>query len=88
MHQRHQPQILPRRLSNVLRRALDAKRRVLVGYDVIFVFRVDGLVLWRDVDFVVGELVLAKVFKEVGVAGAVHVHVRVGRVFVLDGKMG
>jgi hypothetical protein len=45
-------------------------------------------VLWRDVDFVVGELVLAKVFKEVGVAGAVHVHVRVGRVFVLDGKMG
>lgn len=67
----------------MLRRPLDAKRGMLVWDYVVFVFGVDRLVLGRDVDFVVGQLVLAEVLEEVRVAGAVHVHVGEARVFVL-----
>lgn len=53
-HQLFQAQILPRALLLRLGGALDAKRGVLVGDDVVFVFRVGRLVLWRDVDLFVG----------------------------------
>lgn len=56
---------------------------MLVGYDVILVFRIDGLEMWWDVDLVGGQLVLAEVFEEIRVAGSVHVHVGVRGVFIL-----
>ena len=55
-HQLLQPQVLPRALLLRLGGALDAKRGVLVGNDVVFVFRVGRLVLWRNVDFFVGKV--------------------------------
>ena len=57
------------------RRALDAKRRMLVGHYIIFVFWIDGLVVRRHVDLVVGKLVFAEVLEEVGVSGTVEVDV-------------
>lgn len=42
---------------------------------VVFVLRVDGLVVRRHVDVVVRELVAAEVFEEVGDAAAGEVHV-------------
>ena len=59
---------------------------MLVWYYIILIFWVDRLVVWRDVDFVVGELVFAEVFEEVCVAGAREVDVGVGGVFGLWGK--
>lgn len=56
---------------------------MLVGHDIVLVFWVDGLVLGRDKDLVVGQPVFADVFKEVGVARVVHVHRGVAAVFVL-----
>jgi len=54
---------------------------MLVGNYIIFIFWIDRLVVRRHIDFVVGELVFAEVFEEVGVAGAVEVDVGVGGVF-------
>jgi hypothetical protein len=59
---------------------------VLVWYYIILVFWVDRLVVCRDVDFVVGELVFAEIFEEVCVAGASEVDVGVGGVFGLWGE--
>jgi hypothetical protein len=56
---------------------------VLIRYHVILVFWVDGPVLRRDVNLVVGELVLAEVLEEIRVAGAMHVHIVEARVFGL-----
>lgn len=50
LHQLLQPQVLPSGLPFRLSGALDPKRSVLVGYDVVFVLGVDGLVVRRDVD--------------------------------------
>jgi hypothetical protein len=49
---------------------------MLIRHDIVFVFRVDGLVNRWNVDLVIGELVLAEVLEEVCVAGAVHVDER------------
>lgn len=56
---------------------------MLIRDNVILVFWVDGPVLRRDVNLVVGELVLAEVLEDVRVAGAMHVHIVEARVFVL-----
>ena len=50
---------------------------MLVRDYIVFVFGVDGLVVWRHVYFVVGELIFAEVFEEVRVAGSVEVDVGV-----------
>lgn len=83
MHQFPEPQVLPRRFCSSLRRTLDAKGCVLVGHHVILVLRVDGLMLRRDIDFVVREAVFAEVLEQVGIARSVHVHIGEGAVFVL-----
>lgn len=57
---------------------------MLVGDDVVLILRVDGLVLGRDVDLIIGEAVLAEVLEEVGVALVVEVDIRDGGVFVLQ----
>jgi hypothetical protein len=51
---------------------------MLIRHDIVFVFRVNGLVDGRNVDLVIGELVLAEILEEVCVAGAVHVNEREG----------
>lgn len=83
-HEVCKAEILPHGFLGLLGGALDAKGGVLVGHHVILVLRVDGLVLRRDVDVVRGEPVFAKVVKEVGIAGAMHVDVGEAGVFVLD----
>ena len=83
VHEITQAKVLPRWLLVPLRGTLDAKRSMLVRYHIVFIFRVDRLMLGRDVYFVVGEAIAAEVLEEVGVAGAVHVHLGESRVFVL-----
>lgn len=51
---------------------------------IVFVFGIDGLVVWRDVHVVVGELVAAEVFEEVGDATAGEVDVGSAGVFGLE----
>lgn len=75
-HEITQTQIFPSCATGLLRRALDAKRRVLIGNNVVLILRIDGLVLWRNVDLVVWELVFAEIFKEVRMALLTHVNVR------------
>ena len=60
---------------------------MLVGHHVVLIFRVYGLVLGFDENFVAGELVAAEVLEEVGIAGAVEVDVGVGGVLVLGGRL-
>jgi hypothetical protein len=59
-----------------LRCSLNTKGGVLIGNNVIFVLRVDGLMYGRDIYLVIRESVLAKVLEEVCVASAVHVDER------------
>jgi hypothetical protein len=49
----------------------------LIGYHIVLVFGIDGLVVRWHVDLVIGELVFAEVFEEVRVAGSVEVNVGV-----------
>jgi hypothetical protein len=84
LHQLRKSQILPRSLLNLLRRPLDPKCRMLIRHYIVLIFRIDGLVVWRDVYLVVWEFVFAKVFEEVRVPGPVEVDVGVGRVFGLE----
>ncbi|KAI0471121.1 hypothetical protein GGR56DRAFT_132383 [Xylariaceae sp. FL0804] len=63
--------------------ALDAEGGVLVGNHVVLVLGVDGLVLRRHVDVVVGQPVAAEVLEQVRVARPLLVHVRVAAVLVL-----
>jgi hypothetical protein len=56
---------------------------MLIGDYIIFVFRVDGLVMGWDVDLIVGKFVFTEVFEEVGVSRAREVDVGVGGVFGL-----
>lgn len=84
-HQPRQPQIPPSRFPRFLRCALDPEGRVLVRHDVVFVVRVDGLVLRRDRDFLGGEFDAVEVFEEVGVVGGVEVDVGEGGVAGLEG---
>lgn len=51
---------------------------MLVGDHVVLVLRVNRLMLGWDVNLVRGEFVLAEIFEEIGVAGAVEVNVREG----------
>jgi hypothetical protein len=54
---------------------------MLVRYYVVFILWVYGLVMWRDIDLVVGELVPAKIFEEIGVPWRMEVQRGVGGVF-------
>ena len=83
MHQLAQPQILPGGLLHLLGGLCDAEGGVLVGDHVVLVLRVDGLQVRGHVNLVGGQLVLAKVVKEVGDPGRGHVDVRVVSVLVL-----
>jgi hypothetical protein len=56
---------------------------MLVRHYIVFIFWIDRLVVRRDVDLVVWELVFAEVFEEVRVTGPVEVDVGVGGVFRL-----
>jgi hypothetical protein len=58
---------------------------MLIGHYIVLIFRIDGLVVRRNVDLIIGELVFAEVFEEVRVPGSVEVNVGIGRVFGLDG---
>lgn len=83
MHELRQTKIFPSGLFYFLRGLLYPERGVLVGDDIVFVLRVDGLQVGRDVDIVGGELVLAEILKKVGVARVLHVNVGIDCVFVL-----
>lgn len=48
---------------------------MLVWDYIVFVFGIDGLVVRRHVDLVVGQLVFAEVFEKVRVSGAVEVYI-------------
>jgi hypothetical protein len=77
-HQVIEPEIPPRRFLLGLRRALDAKRGVLIWNDVILIFRVDGLQVRRNIDVFWRELGGGRVCKgleEVGMVRVVHVKV-------------
>lgn len=64
---------------------MDAKGGVLVGHNVVLVLGVDGAVLWRHPDVVVGQAAVraAEVLEEVGVPCGVEVDLGVAGVFVL-----
>lgn len=74
------PQILPHSLPLRTSSSLDPKRRVLVGDNVVLVFRVHGLVLRGQENFVGEERRARKVFEEVGMPGGVEMQVRAGGV--------
>jgi hypothetical protein len=57
---------------------------MLIWYYIVLIFRVDGLVVRRNVDLIIRELVFAEVFEEVRVPGSVEVNVGIGGVFGLD----
>jgi hypothetical protein len=83
-HEIAEPQIPPRGLPAALGRLLNAKRGVLVRHHVVLILWVDGLVMRRDVDLVVGQLVLAKVLKQVRVPRPLHVYICITPVLVLS----
>ncbi len=56
---------------------------MLIWYHVVLIFGIQGLIVRRDVDIVIWELVFAEVFEEVGVSGAVEVDICVAGVFGL-----
>lgn len=58
---------------------------MLIGHYIVLIFRVDGLIVRRNVDLIIGELVFAEVFEEVRVPRSVEVNVGIGGVFGLDG---
>lgn len=60
------------------------KEKWVSGRTVVFVFGIDGLVVRRDVHVVVGELVAAEIFKEVGDAAAGEVDIGSAGVFGLE----
>ena len=62
---------------------MDTERRVLVGYNIVFIFRVQRLVLGRHKNLVIWQLVLAEVLKEVCIPRTVEVYIRVVGVFGL-----
>ena len=50
LHQLLQPKILPSRFLSRLCGSRDAKRGMLVGHYIVLVFRIRGLMVWRDID--------------------------------------
>ena len=75
-----QSEIFPHDLFGFLRSLLDSKRGVLIWYDIILVFGVDGLVLRRQEDLVWEQRCTREVFEKVGVPGRMEVEVRARRV--------
>lgn len=57
---------------------------MLVGDNIVFILRVQRLVLSRHKDLVIWKLVLAEILEEVGIPRAVEVYVRVVGVFRLQ----
>jgi hypothetical protein len=55
IHKRLKPEIPPNSLMPAVHGARNTKRGMLVRHDVVFIFRVWGLVLGRDVDVFDGE---------------------------------
>jgi hypothetical protein len=62
---------------------LNAERSVLIRDYIVFVFRVDRLVMGRDVDFIVWKFVFAKVLEQVCISRAIEMDVGVVGVFRL-----
>jgi hypothetical protein len=58
---------------------------VLIRHHIVFIFRIQWLVMGRNVNLIVGELVFAEILKEVSGPGGVEVDVRVRGVFGLCG---
>jgi hypothetical protein len=58
---------------------------MLIRHYIVLVFRIERLVVRRDVDLVIWQLVFAEVLEEVCVPGSVEVHVSVVGVFGLYG---
>lgn len=50
---------------------------MLVGDNIVFIFRVQRLVLGGHKDLVIWKLVLAEVLEEVGIPGTVEMYIRV-----------
>jgi hypothetical protein len=48
---------------------------MLVWHYVVFIFGIQWLIVRRDVDVVIRQLVFAEVLEEIGVPGPVEVHV-------------
>ena len=74
-HQAFQTKIPPSRLLHLLRRSLDAERSMLIGYDVVFIVRVYGLMLWRDIDLFGRKLETREVLEQVGVMRLVEMEI-------------
>jgi hypothetical protein len=56
---------------------------VLVGDNIVFIFRVQRLVLGGHEDLIIRKLVLAEIFEEIGIPRTVEVYIRVVGVFGL-----
>jgi len=77
LHQVRQTQVLPSRLFGLLGGSLNTKRRMLIRNYIVFIFRIDGLVVRWNVDFIVWKFVFAKVFEEIRVSRTVEVDISV-----------
>jgi hypothetical protein len=89
-HQPLNPQVPPNRLPRPLRRALNPKRRVLIGHHIVLILRVNRSMLRRDEDLFGREQVHAAGgqgrvvrLEHVGVLGVVEVEGGEGGVFGL-----
>jgi hypothetical protein len=74
-HQAFQTEIPPSRLLHLLCRSLDAECSVLVGHNVIFIVRVDWLMLWWDIDLFSRKFEPREVFEKVGVMRLVEMEI-------------
>lgn len=54
---------------------MDAERSMLIGYDVVFIVRVYGLMLWRDIDLFGRKLETREVLEQVGVMRLVEMEI-------------
>ncbi len=83
LHQISQSQISPCGFPSLLCSPLDSKCRMLIWHYIVLIFRIQWLVVRRDVDVVIRQLVFAEIFKEVCVSRPVKMHVSMVRIFRL-----
>ena len=76
--QRVQAVVLPCRFASLLLSSLNAKSRMLVWDNVLFLVGIEWLVLRGDIDLFGWQLDARKVFEQVGVVCSVHVDMAEG----------
>lgn len=83
LHQISQTQVLPSRFPSLLRGSLNPKCCMLIWHYVILIFGIQWLIMRRDIDLVIRQLVFAEVLEEISVPRPVEVHVIMVRVLGL-----